>query len=348
MFVELIGRAVRQDESDSLSEPVDIHVVVTMRSEFLGECARFDGLADMINETQYLVPRMEEAALLRAVRQPAQLYGGQIDEAIAEKLIASVRGREDELPLLQHGLMMMWDETASDTNSGPIVLNLAMVERAGGLVALLSAHADDVMASVAPDARLAAIVEGALRALTNVNAEGLAIRRPVNLADLAATAGTTLEEMRKIVEAFRAPGVSFMTPYPPAPLDPATEVEISHEALIRCWRRVSDKTDGWLKQEFDDGLAWRSLLIEASAFEKDPRRTLSFAATEDRGRLFAARGEPWARRYGGGWARVGKLLEASRREAAKAKLRIAMATVALALLTHLIRDGSFSRLTSVA
>ena len=45
-----------------------MHVVVTMRSEFLGECARFDGLAETINRTQYLVPRMDDDALMRAVR----------------------------------------------------------------------------------------------------------------------------------------------------------------------------------------------------------------------------------------------------------------------------------------
>ena len=81
-----------------------------MRSEFLGECARFANFAETINRTQYLVPRMDDDGLMRAVRRPAQMYGGDFDEALAERLIASVRGREDELPLLQHGLMLMWKD----------------------------------------------------------------------------------------------------------------------------------------------------------------------------------------------------------------------------------------------
>jgi hypothetical protein len=50
-----------------------LYVIVTMRSEFLGECARFAGFAEMINRTQYLVPRLEDDGLLRAVRRPAQM-----------------------------------------------------------------------------------------------------------------------------------------------------------------------------------------------------------------------------------------------------------------------------------
>ena len=112
LFVDLIGRAERALDGEPSRGAVDVHVIVTMRSEFLGECARFDGLAETINRTQYLVPRMDDDALLRAVRRPALMFNGFVPEALAERLIASVRGREDELPLLQHGLMLMWDAAA--------------------------------------------------------------------------------------------------------------------------------------------------------------------------------------------------------------------------------------------
>ena len=75
LFVDLIERAAtEQDETPSGA--VDLHVIVTMRSEFLGECARFAGFAETINRTQYLVPRMDDDGLMRAVRRPAQMFGG--------------------------------------------------------------------------------------------------------------------------------------------------------------------------------------------------------------------------------------------------------------------------------
>ncbi len=328
LFVDLIARAAPEGDGPPVPGAVDVHVVVTMRSEFLGECARFDGLAETINRTQYLVPRMDDDSLIRAIRRPAQMFGGFVEEALADRLVASVRGREDELPLLQHGLMLMWEEATRAAAPGArIALDGAIVENAGGLADLLSRHADTIMQSVAPDDRRAKIVETVFRELTDVNAEGSAIRRPRSFQNLAAIAGARPDELRPILDAFRAPGVSFLTPYAPAPISETTIVDISHEALIRCWRKIEAGQDGWLKQEFDDGLAWRSLLVEAKSFETNPRRILSAAAAEDRSHLFTSRGDLWSQRYGGGNSLVGKLLEASRRAAAKSR-RIAMITMA--------------------
>ena len=118
LFVDLIRRAAAGEEAEAAPDAVDLHVIVTMRSEFLGECARFAGFAETINRTQYLVPRMDDDGLMRAVRRPAQMYGAEFDEGLAERLIASVRGREDELPLLQHGLMLMWDDAVRRAGPG--------------------------------------------------------------------------------------------------------------------------------------------------------------------------------------------------------------------------------------
>ena len=332
LFVELVGRAASTQDGEPATNAAEMHVVVTMRSEFLGECTRFDGLAETINRTQYLVPRMDYDALIRAVRRPAQMYDGSIDEALAARLMASVRGREDELPLLQHGLMLMWDEALRTRAGERIVLDGAMVEAAGGLAELLSGHADRVMDAAAPDLRRARLVESMFRELTDVNAEGSAIRRPRSLRDLAAVAGATPGRTAPADRRLPRAGVSFLTPYAPAPLNENTIIDISHEALIRCWRRIASGADGWLKRELDEGLAWRSLLVEARAFEKDPRRVLSAAATADRSKLFAERAQPWSLRYGGGWPSVGRLLDASRKAAASARRRVAIAAMALAVL----------------
>jgi hypothetical protein len=60
LFVDLVGRASAGEGSETARDGVDLHVIVTMRSEFLGECARFAGFAETINRTQYLVPRMDD------------------------------------------------------------------------------------------------------------------------------------------------------------------------------------------------------------------------------------------------------------------------------------------------
>jgi hypothetical protein len=324
-------REVSEDESTLLTDflvgfekdpPDGIYVVVTMRSEFLGECARYDGLAETINRTQYLLPRMSTDDLLRAVCDPATLYGGRVTERLAERLIADARGGQDELPLIQHGLSRLWPfaSSAANNGSGP-VLDLADYETQGPLGRLLSDHADGVADASVADPTQKPIIEKLFRSLTKVNVDGNAVRRPQVFDDLVAVTGVTADQLRAILDRFRQPGVSFITPYVPVPIDAGTTVDISHEALIRCWQRIADKETGWLQQEFRDGLIWQSLVVQSEAFAANPQNFLSEATTETRSKWLTGRSEAWAKRYGNKWAEVAELLSASRREVERQRQR---------------------------
>src|SRR5262249_9752129 len=95
-----------------------------MRSEFLGECARLPGLAAVVNTAQYLLPRMDTASMRRAIRRPAELYGGSVTIELADRLVADGQGSPDEMPLIQHGLMRKW-ELAGEAAAGPASLRSA-------------------------------------------------------------------------------------------------------------------------------------------------------------------------------------------------------------------------------
>ena len=48
--------------SDQTERP--IYVVLTMRSDYLGDCSLFRGLAEAVNEGEYLIPRLTRDQLL--------------------------------------------------------------------------------------------------------------------------------------------------------------------------------------------------------------------------------------------------------------------------------------------
>jgi len=50
-FVKLLLQSIRQDE-------LPIYVTLTMRSDFIGDCAQFRDLPEAVNDSQYLIPRM--------------------------------------------------------------------------------------------------------------------------------------------------------------------------------------------------------------------------------------------------------------------------------------------------
>ncbi len=131
-----------------------------------------------------------------------------------------------------------------------------------------------------------------------------------------AVTGTDEPTLRDIIDRFRADGVSFLTPYGAAPIGPDSLIDISHEALIRCWQKIADEKEGWLQREFQDRLIWQSLRIQAGEFAENREQVLSPAATADRDRwLKTLPGKSWTERYDGGWHDVRKLMAASRKVA---------------------------------
>jgi hypothetical protein len=310
-FEELFrfSREVSTDESNLLTDflvsfaetpPDRMYLIVTMRSDFIGECARYEGLPETINNTQYLLPRMMTDDLLRAVCEPATLYGGKVTEQLAKRLVADARGGEDELPLIQHGLSRLWYFATSGSSSDATpVLDLPAYESRGSLEQLLSDHADAITNAAESGLPERSLVQELFRALTDINADGNAIRRPQTFQDLVAVTGAKSERLLAILDQFRQPSVSFVTPYQPAKIEADTAVDISHEALIRRWRRIADPRQGWLQQEFRDGLVWRSLAVQAQAFLANERACLDPATTEQRWPWFEKiRERPaWALRY---------------------------------------------------
>jgi hypothetical protein len=308
------GRLLTDFLSALYNEPTEgFYAIITMRSEFLGVCARFGDFAETVNATQYLLPRMRHDDLLRAIREPAALYEGEVTRELAERLIADAGGGQDQLPLIQHGLMLLYGQHVRP--AAPWRLGIELYRSDTGLKGLLSDHADAVMLEAErrtgradADAR---VVEDLFRALTDINAEGQAIRRPRSFSDLVKVTGATESVLRQVIDAFRAEGVSFLRPYGTGPLDRESLIDISHEALIRCWQKIAEPKDGWLIREFRNGLVWRALLVQAESFERDPTNVLAAATTDEREKWMRRRNREWAERYGGGWDRVQKLLAAS-------------------------------------
>jgi hypothetical protein len=322
--------ASAEPESDAATEPGPIRengesgrsrsgmfALLTMRSEFLGNCTEFPGLAETVNRTQYLLPNMSRLDLLRAIREPAALYGGSVEWELAHQLAQDASQERDALPLVQHALMRLWEQTsdkqlrlrdyatAAPSKNGsnePIGTRMAQI---------LATHADEVLqSSQAAHGVDDAVSEHLFRAVTDIDSEGRAIRRPQPFERLCRITGGSEDVLRPIIDAFRADGVSFLTPYESRASDALTSrdmIDISHEALIRCWPRISQRAidpstgrpRGWLHREFQDGLVWRSLAVQAQAFLKNAEACLDPATTEQRWPWFeAVRNRPaWALRY---------------------------------------------------
>jgi hypothetical protein len=102
-FMALLLRATEQTE-------VPIYVMLTMRSDFLGECAVFRGLPEALNDGHYLVPKMTRRQLQEAIEGPLEAIGADIHPSVVQRLLNECEEEPDYLPVLQHLLQRMFEE----------------------------------------------------------------------------------------------------------------------------------------------------------------------------------------------------------------------------------------------
>ena len=98
LFVSLLLEATEQRQAP-------IYVVVTMRSEFLGRCSEFTGLAEAFNRSQYLVPRLTRDERREAIERPLKLFGTTPSPALVQQVLNDAGDDPDQLPVLQHVLL---------------------------------------------------------------------------------------------------------------------------------------------------------------------------------------------------------------------------------------------------
>ena len=85
-FVALLLATAEQHE-------VPVYVVMTMRSDFLGDCAVFHGLPEAINAGQFLTPRLTREQRREAIVGPAMVFGGQVEPGAGQSFAQRHRRR---------------------------------------------------------------------------------------------------------------------------------------------------------------------------------------------------------------------------------------------------------------
>ncbi|MCC2548693.1 ATP-binding protein [Hymenobacter sp. BT175] len=85
-----------------------IYILCTMRSDYVGQCAEFRGLIELIGESQYFVPRLLRHEFVEVIKEPALLSGNRISERLVQRLLYDIQDGQDQLPVLQHALYQIW------------------------------------------------------------------------------------------------------------------------------------------------------------------------------------------------------------------------------------------------
>ncbi len=250
-FIELLREAIQQRETP-------IYIVLTMRSDFLGDAARFRGLPELINRSNYLIPRMTRGELTEAITRPAESQGVRLSAKLVDRLLNDIRDDPSRLPLLQHVLNRTWERWVE---GGPStgVIEISHYRKAGtidgedGQPGALHVHAQEIYEKKLSDVQRS-IAEALFSCITERSQQGRDCRRPCSIETVTRIAFAPRDAaadwkphddqracLREVVEIFR--NSSFLR----APEDglPGEVVDLSHESLISGWGTLQS----WIESE---------------------------------------------------------------------------------------------------
>lgn len=331
-FEEIFGHDLECDNEDAHfinlllnvfnAKPQGLYVVITMRTDFLEQCATFHGLPEALNKSQYLTPRLNAQQLEDAIKKPLALrhFNGDIEPQLVRKILSemtSMSGYDpDFLPLMQHALFWLWRTAARKRRKAgaPIVLKLDDYDRLagdGGLQGVLSQRADQIF-----DERLnrkqQLVAARMFQLLSDIDENGRRRRRVTTVHEVADLANITPSEVKKIANKFAHPNVSFVRWK-----DNKASIDVTHESLIRKWERC----DAWSLSERSDAEDYLDFERAAQKWRADQGATLAEAQISRWEQLLQGKpdAELWAKRYGEHFSDVSEFVSVSRDQANRAK-----------------------------
>lgn len=302
-FVNLLMEAVNYEDSP-------IYVGITMRSDFIGDCAQFPELTRKLNDSHYLIPQMTRDQKRRAVEGPVAVGGANISPRLVQQLLNDLGDNPDQLPILQHALMRTWSYWANYRDYDGEPVDLKHYEAIGTMSEALSQHANEAYEEL--DEEQKRICEILFKAITEKRGENFGIRRPTRLNEIAAIADVSEKDVAEVIEKFREPGRSLLTPAHGMELGSKAMIDISHESLMRIWTRLKN----WVDDEAE-AVQMYLRLAEAAAMYQVGKAGLWRPPDLQLALNWQAKHKPtlvWGQRYHPAFERTMVFLEYSRKE----------------------------------
>ena len=236
-----------------------VSVIITLRSDFLGETQRHPSLNQVIAEQGAIVPAMSEEELRRAITKPAELAEHPLDEAVVTLLLKDTQGREGALPLLQFALTRIW----SGLKKG--VEPIKTLEDTGGVGGALADEAQRIYLRLNDEEKQ--IARRVFLGLVQLGEGTSDTRRRASVSSLVSYKDQP-EDVKRVIDRFADPGVRLVTLSSEPGNETATETaEVTHEALFANWEQMKE----WLDSSHSDIRFQRRLESAVKVWDENGR-----------------------------------------------------------------------------
>lgn len=121
---------------------INVSLVLTLRTDFLGQALAYRPLADAIQQGSQMLGPMSRTELQAAITKPAALLDVTLEEGLTERMTEAVSSSKGNLPLLEFALQELWIKQQG------IQLTNAAYNEIGGLEEAVARHAEQVFSKL--------------------------------------------------------------------------------------------------------------------------------------------------------------------------------------------------------
>lgn len=216
-------------------------LVLSMRTDHLGDLAPHPEMAQLLQEGFYLLGPMSERDLRSAIEGPARRAGLRLEPGLVDLLVREVEGEPAALPMLSHVLRATWERREGPT------LTVDGYRATGGIRSAVSQTAERLYDAMDPSQR--SRLRTLLLRLVMPTEDGGPVRARVPRSKVAGD-----DEHQQLVEQLVDARLVSID---------GESVQIAHEALVRVWPRLR----GWLDDDVDGQRLFRHLAGAADAWD---------------------------------------------------------------------------------
>jgi WD40 repeat protein len=224
-FIDQLLSAAREETKKTT-------VVIALRADFYSHCAQYPLLRQAVATEQEYIGQMTTEELRRAIEEPAQRAGWELEQGLVDVLLQDVGAYRSQepgaLPLLSHALLATWERRKGRT------FTLAGYYASGGVQGSIAETAESVFVDQLNQEQQKLAHDVFLR-LTELGEGTEDTRRRATLNELVRQTGEAgaLRAVLNILAEARLVTLN------------EDSAEVAHEALIREWQRLGD----WLNED---------------------------------------------------------------------------------------------------
>lgn len=247
-FLQQLTRAAAKQESRLV-------VLLTLRSDFVSNCAAYPALNALLNQGFFQVGPMSPQELVSAIARPAVQAGLRIEPDLITQVVQDMRQEPGALPLLQFALRDLFDHEQS--KGGVMALTLQGYLERGGIHQALARYADDAFGQLSQKEQ--EMARWIFRGLVQPG-RGTQDSRRTALFEELAPAGSDIHQVEAVIRRLADARLLITDERADTPQEDRTAT-LAHERLLDAWP--------WLHRLVDENRESIALQVE---IEQDAQR----------------------------------------------------------------------------